>query len=92
MNVDHEALHELFRRQDFLGLIAKGVPDNEYEEQVQDVLVEIGALPPEQACLGRLVEIFEGVYRTKFGWSATQFRRYRPDFEEIAQHGMNYFG
>jgi hypothetical protein len=92
MNVDYESLNELFRRQDFLGLIAMGVPENEYEAQVHDILTVIDTLPHEEASIPRLVGIFEDVYRAKFGWDYTQMRRVRPDFEDIAQKVMNYFG
>jgi hypothetical protein len=92
MNVDYESLNELFRRQDFLGLIAMGVPEDEYEAEVHDILAVIDKLPREKASIPRLVGIFEDVYRTKFGWDDAEFRKFRPDFEDIARNVMNYFG
>ena len=49
MNVDYDSLNEIFRMQDFLGLIAIGVPEEEYEEQVEDILVALEPLPREEA-------------------------------------------
>jgi hypothetical protein len=37
MNVDYNALDELFRLQDIEGLIALGVPDDEYEPEVEKI-------------------------------------------------------
>jgi hypothetical protein len=92
MNVDYDSLNEIFRMQDFLGLIAMGVPEEEYEEQVEDIFVALERLPREEATAARLVGIFEDVYRLKLKWPEEQMRRVRPDFEEIAQKVMNHFG
>jgi hypothetical protein len=66
MNVDYDSLNEIFRMQDFLGLIAMGVPEEEYEEQVEDIFVALERLPREEAPVARLVDIFEDVYKLKF--------------------------
>ena len=92
MNVDYDSLNEIFRAQDFLGLITVGAPENEYEREVEDVLVALDGLPREEATVPRLVSIFENVYRSRFKWSDEQMRRVRPDFEDIAHKVMNYFG
>jgi hypothetical protein len=92
MNVDSDALNEIFRMQDFLGLIAMGVPDNEYEEQVEEVLAALESLPREEATESRLVAIFEDVYRSRFNWPDEQMQRVRPDFAEIASKVVKYFG
>jgi hypothetical protein len=92
MNVDSDALNEIFRMQDFLGLIAMGMPDNEYEEQVEDLFGALESLPREEAIESRLVAIFEDVYRSRFKWSDEQMRRVRPDFAEIASKVVKYFG
>jgi hypothetical protein len=92
MNVDHDSLNEIFRTQDFLGLIAVGVPENEYEREVEDILDALESLPREEATVSRLVGLFENVYRLRFNWSDEQMRRIRPNFEDIAHKVMNYFG
>jgi hypothetical protein len=92
MNVDYDALDEIFRIQDIEGLIALGVPDNEYEPEVEKIFVALEALPREEATVPKLVEVFEGVYKQMFGWSDEDMRRRRPHFEEIAIKVMSYFG
>jgi hypothetical protein len=92
MNVDYDALDELFRIQDIEGLIALGVPDNEYEPEVEKIFAALEALPREEATVPKLVEVFEGVYKQMFGWSDEDMRRRRPHFEEIAMKVMSYFG
>jgi flavorubredoxin len=91
MNVDYDSLNEIFRTQDFLGLIAVGAPENEYEREVEDILDALESLPREEATVSRLVGIFEDIYRLRFNWSDEQMRRVRPDFEDIAHKVMNYF-
>jgi hypothetical protein len=92
MNVDYDALDEIFRIQDIEGLIALGVPDNEYEPKVEKIFAALEALPREEATVPKLVEVFEGVYKQMFGWSDEDMRRRRPHFEEIAIKVMSYFG
>ena len=92
MNVDYDALDELFLIQDIEGLIALGVPDNEYEPEVEKIFAALEALPREEATVPKLVEVFEGVYKQMFGWSDEDMRRRRPHFEEIAMKVMSYFG
>jgi hypothetical protein len=92
MNVDYDALDELFRMQDIEGLIALGTPDDEYEPEVEKIFATLEALPREEATVPRLVEVFEGVYKQMFGWSDADMRRRRPHFEEIATKMMNYLG
>jgi hypothetical protein len=92
MNVDSDSLNEIFRTQDFLGLITVGAPESEYEREVEDILVALDRLPREDATVPGLVSIFEDVYRSRFRWSDEQMLRVRPDFEDIAQKVMNYFG
>ena len=92
MNVDYDALDELFRIQDIEGLIALGVPDNENEPEVEKIFAALEALPREEATVPKLVEVFEGVYKQMFGWSDEDMRRRRPHFEEIAMKVMSYFG
>jgi hypothetical protein len=57
MNVDYDLLNEIFRTQDFLGLIAVGAPENEYEREVEDILDALESLPREEATVSRLVGI-----------------------------------
>jgi hypothetical protein len=92
MNVDYDALSELFRLQDIEGLIAIGVPEDEYEPVVELIYVSLEALPREQASAAKLVEIFNTVYQQRLGWSEENMRRRQADFEDIATKLMNYFG
>ena len=92
MNVDYDALDELFRIQDIEGLIALGTPDDEYEPEVEKIFAALEALPREDATVPKLVEVFEGAYKQMFGWSDEEMRRRRPHFEEIAIKVMSYFG
>ena len=92
MNVDYDSLDELFRMQDIEGLIASGAPDDEYEPEVERIFAALEALPRAEATVSRLVDIFCDVYRQMFGWSEEQMRRRCPDFEEIAEKVIKYFG
>ena len=90
---DLESIQDLVRAADIEGLIQiHGAPADEYEREVEDVLVALDGLPREEATVPRLVSIFENVYRSRFKWSDEQMRRVRPDFEDIAHKVMNYFG
>jgi len=53
MNVDSDSLNEIFRTQDFLGLITVGAPESEYEREVEDILVALDGLPREEATVPR---------------------------------------
>jgi hypothetical protein len=91
MNVDYNSLNEIFRTQDFLGLIAVGAPETEYKREVEDIWDALESLPREEATVSRFVGIFEDIYRLRFNWSDEQMRRVRPDFEDVAHKVMNYF-
>jgi hypothetical protein len=92
MNIDYESLDELFRIQDIEGLIASGAPDDEYEPEVERIFAALEALPRDEATVPKLVSIFDDVYKQMFGWSDDDMKRRYPDFEDIAEKVMKYFG
>ena len=92
MNIDYAAIDELFRLHDIDGLIASGAPEDEYEPEVDRIFLALEALPREQATVPALVNIFEGVWKQMFGETGASIVRRRPDFEEIAQKVIQFFG
>jgi hypothetical protein len=92
MNIDYSAIDELFRLHDIDGLIASGAPDDEYEPEVEKIFARLETLPSDQATVPALVSIFEGVWTQMCGGNEKTIARRRPDFEDIAQKVMNYFG
>jgi hypothetical protein len=92
MNVDYESIDELFRIQDIEGLISSGAPEDEYEPEVERIFTALEALPREQATRPALVGLFEGVWKQMFGATEEKVASRRPDFEEIAEKVIQYFG
>jgi len=92
MNVDYEAIDELFRQHDIEGLISSGAPDDEYESEVEKIVTALEALPPSDASINSIVDIFDNVWIKMFGGSEEQRQRRRFDFEEIAEKVLRFFG
>jgi hypothetical protein len=93
MNVDYESIDELFRMYDVEGLISSGAPDDEYEPEVERIFAALEALPRERATTTTLIEMFEEVWKQMFSVTEEEeMAKRRPDFEQIAEKVMQYFG
>ena len=91
MNIDHEAISELFRLHDIEGLISSGAPDDEYDSEVERIVTALEDLPCEQVSVTAVAEIFATVWAQMFELSEEQIRRRRFDFDEIAEKVMGIF-
>jgi hypothetical protein len=91
MNVDHEAISQLFRLHDIEGLISSGAPEDEYEPEVERIVAALENLSREQATAAAVVDIFGTVWAKMFGLSEEQVRSRRFDFDEIAEKVMRFF-
>ena len=91
MKVDYGAISELFRLHDIDGLISSGAPDDEYEPEVERIVMALEHLSREEASVRAIAEIFAAVWAQMFGGSEEQMRRRRFEFDEIAEKVMRYF-
>ena len=91
MNIDYEAISELFRLHDIDGLISSGAQDDEYEPEVERIVTALENLSPDQVSVVVIAGIFEAVWAQMFGSSEEQMRRRRFDFAEIAEKVMRFF-
>jgi len=92
MNVDFDALDELFRMHDVLGLISIGCPDDEYTPEVERIYAQLDSLLTGEASVDKLISIFRSVYKHMFTLSDVELRKKYPQFEEIAEKVIAYWG
>jgi hypothetical protein len=91
MNVDYEAVSELFRLHDIEGLISSGAPEDEYKPEVERIVAALENVSREQASVTAIADVFQEVWAQMFGLSEEQMRRRRFDFDEIAEKVMQFF-
>jgi hypothetical protein len=91
MNVDYEAMSELFRLHDIESLISSGAPDDEYEPEVERICTALEKLSREQASASAIADIFAAVWAQMFRLSEEQMLKRRFELDEIAEKVMMFF-
>ncbi len=69
-----------------------GCSDDVYTPEVERIHAELDNLSRGEAKVERLIEIFGAVYKRRFTLSDDELRTRYPQFEEIAQNVMTYWG
>jgi hypothetical protein len=91
MKVDYEAISEIFRLYDIDGLISSGAPDDEYEPEVERIVLELEKLSRQQASAPIIAGIIAAVWEQMIAGSEEQMQRRRFGFDEIAEKVMRFF-
>jgi hypothetical protein len=88
MNVDYEAISELFRLDVIDGLTSSGAPDDEYKPEVEQIVAALEAVPRDEACGTVIADIIGAVRLQMCGGINEQTKRRRFDIDEIAERVM----
>jgi hypothetical protein len=74
MKVDYEAISELFRLHDIDGLISSGAPDDEYEPEVERIVLELEKLSREQTSVPAIADIIAAVWEQMCGGQKNRYK------------------
>lgn len=89
---DLQSVAELMRAADPEGLIADGLPADEYEPEEQELFTAIRHLPTTEIILKTLLPILERIWTGSFSLSEEDLAARRPALLSLAKEIERFFG